>query len=156
MLRWVGSCWRRNPDEKSEMEDNQVVLPDLDQLSLGLLEAGDEYESDSGSEAGLETASEEDDDDEDESSIRPLCRQVSPLPSLRSSGAPAHGPLPHLCLSCRRPASSLHSLVTCGACRMAEYCDGACQGEHRNVHRRSCGQVKILLRRLLVGPLERR
>ena len=98
---------------------------------------------------GGEEGEDEEDMSEEEILVKPLSRQISPLPSLQSSGpSSASRSLLHMCLQCNQPSSSLMPLVTCGACSLAEYCSVECQALHRPLHRNTCSQIVRLLRRL--------
>ena len=125
--------------------DPEKLTPDFGDNGIFLMEEAGEGEG-------------EEDEDEDEPSgeeilVQPLSRQKSPLPSLQSSGpSSASRSLLHMCLQCNRPSTPHQPLVTCGACRLAEYCSVECQALHRPLHRNICSQIVRLLRRLYQVP----
>jgi len=150
-LRWlrglVGRVVGKHEPEEGGQLPIQVVFGDPADLSPDF---GDEDEEE-------EESSDEEEEESEEVMVKPLVRQVSPLPSLQCSGGTSAGrQLAHRCLQCGRPAVEARPLVTCGACRMAEYCGAACQARHRPRHRAACGRLLRLLRRLDLGPLGRR
>ena len=128
-------------DEDCEIVPIKMTFGDPDRLSPDF---GDD--SIFGEE---ETEEEEDERLEEEILVKPLSRQISPLPSLQSSGpSSASRSLLHMCLQCNQPSTSLEPLVTCRACSLAEYCSVECQALHRPFHRDTCSQIVRLLRRL--------
>lgn len=143
-------------DEDCELVPIQMTFGDPDKLSpdfgdnsIFLMEGAMEGEEDE--------EEEEDEPSEEEILVMPLSRQISPLPSLKSSGpSSASRTLLHMCLQCNQASTSLQPLVTCGACSLAEYCSIECQALHRPLHRNTCSQIVKLLRRLYQGPLGRR
>jgi len=133
---------------KMTFGDPDSLSPDFGDNSIFLVE---------GAVEGEEEDEEEDEVSDEEVLVKPLSRQISPLPSLQSSGpSSASRSLLHMCLQCNQPSTSLQPLVTCGACSLAEYCNVECQALHRPLHRDSCSQIVKLLRRLYQGPLGRR
>lgn len=125
---------------KMTFGDPDSLSPDFGDNSIFLVE---------GAVEGEEEDEEEDEVSDEEVLVKPLSRQISPLPSLQSSGpSSASRSLLHMCLQCNQPSTSLQPLVTCGACSLAEYCNVECQALHRPLHRDSCSQIVKLLRRL--------
>ena len=161
-LSWLQKCVFKmvgKTDTREECEivpikmtfgDPEGLAPDFGDNSIFLMESAVEYE--------LGEEDEEEDEDglsEEEILVKPLSRQISPLPSLQSSGpSSASRSLLHTCLQCTQPSSSTQPLVTCGACRLAEYCSVECQALHRPLHKDTCSQIVKLLRRLSQVLLE--
>ena len=146
-LSWIQKCVSKmvgktnTRDEDCEIVPIKMTFGDPDRLSPDF---GDD--SIFGEE---ETEEEEDERLEEEILVKPLSRQISPLPSLQSSGpSSASRSLLHMCLQCNQPSPPLQPLVTCRACSLAEYCSVECQALHRPFHRDTCSQIVRLLRRL--------
>lgn len=150
---WLQKCiskmvGKTKPREEKRSEENIPLHEYQDRLSLAF---GDN--SIFLSESALESQGGDDEEDDDEFDggeeeilVAPMSRQISPLPSLHCSGPlSASRSLVHLCLQC---SNSSASLVTCGACNLAEYCSVDCQALHRPQHRDTCGKLQRLLRRL--------
>ena len=150
---WLQKCiskmvGKTKPREENTSEENIPLHEYQDRLSLAF---GDN--SIFLSESALESQGGDDEEDDDEFDggeeeilVAPMSRQISPLPSLHCSGPlSASRSLVHLCLQC---SNSSASLVTCGACNLAEYCSVDCQALHRPQHRDTCGKLQRLLRRL--------
>ena len=128
---------------KMTFGDPDRLSPDFGDNNIFLMEGAME------AQGGEEEEEEEEEMPEEEILVKPLSRQISPLPSLQSSGpSSASRSLLHLCLQCNQPSTSLQPLVTCGACSLAEYCNVECQALHRPLHRNTCSQIVRLLRRL--------
>ena len=152
-LSWIQKCVSKmvgNRNSRDEIVPIKMTFGDPDRLSpdfgdnnIFLMEGAME------AQGGEEEEEEEEEMPEEEILVKPLSRQISPLPSLQSSGpSSASRSLLHMCLQCNQPSTSLQPLVTCGACSLAEYCDVECQALHRPLHRNTCSQIVRLLRRL--------
>ena len=150
---WLQKCiskmvGKTKPREEKRSEENIPLHEYQDRLSLAFGDNSIFF-----SESALESQGGDDEEDDDEFDggeeeilVAPMSRQISPLPSLHCSGPlSASRSLVHLCLQC---SNSSASLVTCGACNLAEYCSVDCQALHRPQHRDTCGKLQRLLRRL--------
>ena len=154
-LSWLQKCVSKMRGKTNTQEDCEIVpikmtFGDPDRLSPdfgdnNIFLMGDAVEDRGGAEEGED----EEELSEEDILVKPLSRQISPLPSLQSSGpSSASRSLLHMCLQCNQSSSSLLPLVTCGACSLAEYCSVECQALHRPLHRNTCSQIVRLLRRL--------
>ena len=154
-LSWLQKCVSKMRGKTNTREDCEIVpikmtfgdperlTPDFGENNIFLMEGAVE------DRGGGEEGEDEEDMSEEEILVKPLSRQISPLPSLQSSGpSSASRSLLHMCLQCNQPSTSLQPLVTCRACSLAEYCSVECQALHRPFHRDTCSQIVRLLRRL--------
>ena len=161
-VSWLQKCVSKMRGKTNTREDCEIVpikmtfgdpdrlTPDFGDNSIFQMDCAVE-------ERGVREGEEYDEEElsEEEMVVKPpiMSRQISPLPSLQSSGpSSASRSLLHMCLQCNQPSTSLVPLVTCGACSLAEYCSVDCQALHRPLHRNTCSQIVRLLRRLYQVP----